>query len=369
MYYEFENENRRENGIENNRTQREDWDEKAVEEGREEDEGIGEAAVRRPEPQKKTWYERGGTSVKRGIGRLLLSMVWAWESAQKETRKWLTMLATAGILLLLTVIILLVRLHMVSEQLESVQAMSASLQEELDMAKGTSGADEPGSWDKQPPYGQESKVTPPAATPQAATPFPTQEPDGKEKYVVCVDAGHGGGDGGAILLGTKERLEKDDNLRMSKLFCEALEAYGIEVIMTREDDTFLELSERVDIANKAKADAFISLHRNSYAGTEEVSGVEIWIHSSVPKGASELAGSMLEAIMGVGGMENRGVKCGSISSSKEDYVINRGANMTSMIVEFGFITSAADNEAYDQYGETYAKELAGAVYEWLEAQP
>lgn len=359
MYDEFENENRRESGIENSGRQSGDWEEEEV---------IEEAAERRPEPQKKTWYGKFGASIKRGMERLLLSMVRAWKGAQKETRKWLTMLSTAGILLLLAVIILLVRLHTVSAQLESVQAMSASLQEELNMAKGENGQGE------QPPYGHENKVTPPAATPptatpRAVTPFPTQEPDSEEKYVVCVDAGHGGWDGGAILQGAKERLEKNDNLWMSKLFCEALEAYDIEVIMTRETDTFLELSERVDIANKAKADALISLHRNSYVGTEEVSGVEIWIHSSIPKGASELAGSMLEAIMEVGGMGNRGVKYGSMSSSKEDYAINRGANMTSMIVEFGFITSAADNEAYDEYGETYAKELARVVYEWLEAQP
>lgn len=361
MYDEFENEDRKEDGIDSNRTQRGDWgEEEACEEV------IEETAERRPEPQKKTWYGKFGAAIKRGTGNLLLSMVQAWETAQKETRKWLTMLSTAGILLLLAVIILLVRLHTVSAQLESVQAMSASLQEELATAKGEKGQDVE---IEQPTYKPENKVTPPLVTPQTVTPVPTQEPDIKEKYVVCVDAGHGGWDGGAVLRGTNERMEKDDNLRMAQLFCEALKTYDIEVIMTRETDTFLELSERTDIANKAKADALISLHRNSYNGPEEVSGVEIWIHSSIPKGASELAGSILEAIMGVGGMENRGVKYGSMSSSKEDYAINRRANMTSMIVEFGFITSEADNEAYDQYSEMYAKELAKAVYEWLEAQP
>lgn len=362
MYFEFENRNKRENGIENDRDQRRSWEEE--EEWREEEWGYEEELAEEPverRPELRQRLQQGSLRGrrKRRKGRLLLSMARAWEGAQKETRRWLTVLLTAGMLLLLAVVVLLVRLGKVSKQLESVQAMSASLQEELDSVKGGQAG----------PPSHKGEATPPAIATKTVTPVPTKAPDlAQEGYVICVDAGHGEGDGGAVVDGAKRRLEKDDNLRMSKLFCEALEAYGIKVIMTRDEDVFLELSERVDIANKAKVDALISLHRNSYAGTEEVNGVEVWVHSSMPKGASELAASLLDAIMEVGGMENRGVKYGSMSNPREDYVINRDANMTSMIVEFGFITSDKDNAAYDEYGEAYVKEMAAAVYEWLKAR-
>ena len=55
-------------------------------------------------------------------------------------------------------------------------------------------------------------------------------------------------------------------------------------------------------------------------------------------------------------------------STKEDYAINREAEMTSMIVELGFISSETDNEAYDTYGEQYAEKMAEAVFEWLEEE-
>lgn len=373
MYYEFEDENKRKNGMESSgfpgtvRAEEDEPEEEDWKEGPEQDEVTEESGERKPELRGRTQQRSLWNRMKRGTGRLLLSMARAWEGAQRETRRWLTVLLTAGVLLLLTVVVLLVRLNKVSKQLESVQAMSASLQEELDTVKG--GQAGPPEGEVSPPAMVTKTVTPPAIATKTVTTGPTKEPEPvKDGYIVCVDAGHGGWDGGALLNGGKDRMEKDDNLRLAKLFCEALESYGIEVIMTREEDVYLELSERVDIANQAKADALISLHRNSYAGTEKVNGVEIWVHSSMPKGASGLAGSLLDAIMEVGGMENRGVKYGSMSSPKEDYAINRLANMTSMIVELGFITSDSDNAAYDDYGGEYVKEMAAAVYEWLEAR-
>ncbi|MGN1083722.1 MAG: N-acetylmuramoyl-L-alanine amidase, partial [Lachnospiraceae bacterium] len=292
-----------------------------------------------------------------------------------------------------TVIVLSVRLHEMSKKLESMEAMSVSLQEELLTAKESSGPNGSGKETppvtevlvptKSPTLGPTQQATPtgketPSVT-EGLTPTksPTSEPTkqptptaAREYYIVCVDAGHGGWDGGAVLRtgDGNERDEADDNLWMAKMFRDALEAYDVEVVMTREEDVFLELSERTDIANAAGADALISFHRNSYNGKEEVNGAEIWIHSSRPEEADKLAEAMLDSITAVGGMRDRGVKCGSMSSSKEDYAINRGANMTSMIVELGFISSPADNAAYDENGKAYAEAMAKAVYDWLQAQ-
>ncbi len=81
-------------------------------------------------------------------------------------------------------------------------------------------------------------------------------------FVVVIDAGHGGNDTGAIDNGIKE---KDINLAVAKRLQEDLQKKikGIKVIMTRSNDTFVTLQGRADIANKNKADLFISIHTNS----------------------------------------------------------------------------------------------------------
>ena len=81
-------------------------------------------------------------------------------------------------------------------------------------------------------------------------------------FVVVLDAGHGGKDHGAIDNGVKE---KDINLavalRLGELIKKKLK--NTKVVYTRDDDTFVSLQGRADIANKAKGDLFISIHTNS----------------------------------------------------------------------------------------------------------
>ncbi len=79
---------------------------------------------------------------------------------------------------------------------------------------------------------------------------------------VIVDAGHGGKDPGTIGKVTGLR-EKDVVLDVAKRLSKLLRESGIEVVMTRSTDNFIPLSGRVDIANKAKADLFISVHANA----------------------------------------------------------------------------------------------------------
>lgn len=340
---------------------------------------IKEIVERKPETvegrtRSDKWYAKVASCVKQMACKVSSSTAQAWEGAQKETRHWLTMLAAAGVLLLLAVILLSLRLHGISEELETAQAMSTSLQMELDSAKESVRQGELKLLEMETPS---AMVTPlPTSTPlPTATPTPTPTIV-VDKHIVCVDAGHGDWDGGATLKDEKNRevrIEKNDNLWMAQMFRDALEAYDVEVVMTRDEDVFLELSERTTIANSIEADVLISFHRNAYATGDQflvsdASGAEIWIHNSKPAGANELAGRLLAAITEVGGMKNRGVKYGSMSGSSENYAINREANMTSMIIELGFVTSEDDNAAYDEYGQAYAEAMARVVYEWLEAQ-
>ena len=81
------------------------------------------------------------------------------------------------------------------------------------------------------------------------------------KKVVVIDAGHGGKDSGALGAHTKE---KDDTLAAARLLRDRLERTGrYKVVMTRDTDTYIPLETRVQIARRANADLFISLHADS----------------------------------------------------------------------------------------------------------
>jgi len=85
---------------------------------------------------------------------------------------------------------------------------------------------------------------------------------GEEKPLIAIDAGHGGVDPGAIGVGNV--YEKDLTLAAARQLAETLTASGrYRVLLTRDKDVFLKLRQRVDIARKAGADLFISLHADS----------------------------------------------------------------------------------------------------------
>ena len=88
-------------------------------------------------------------------------------------------------------------------------------------------------------------------------------PQGKkpEEITVVIDAGHGGHDAGA--LSPHGLPEKDANLRLANAVRNELVKRGYRVVMTREDDTFIELYDRPKVAHKAKADLFVSIHHNA----------------------------------------------------------------------------------------------------------
>jgi N-acetylmuramoyl-L-alanine amidase len=126
-------------------------------------------------------------------------------------------------------------------------------------------------------------VAPPAAIPDNFSPPKAAEATsrGNQNLIralglkigrVVIDAGHGGHDTGMIgPTGLREKdVVLDVGLRLGKLIESKL---GAEVIHTREDDRFLELSDRPKAANDAKADLFISIHANAYS-SPGVRGVE-----------------------------------------------------------------------------------------------
>lgn len=98
-----------------------------------------------------------------------------------------------------------------------------------------------------------------------------QEP--KDKFIVVLDAGHGGHDPGRP---TKVDTEKKIVLNIVLKVGAMLEDIdGIEVIYTRKTDVFVDLHERGAIANRADADLFISIHCNAH--DSQAFGTETWV--------------------------------------------------------------------------------------------
>lgn len=85
-------------------------------------------------------------------------------------------------------------------------------------------------------------------------------------FTLVIDAGHGGKDPGAV---NGKAQEKNINLNVALKAGELIEknCKDVKVIYTRKNDTFIELSKRADIANKADADMFISIHTNAAKST------------------------------------------------------------------------------------------------------
>lgn len=166
--------------------------------------------------------------------------------------------------------------------------------------------------------------------------------------IVVIDAGHGGHDPGAIGNGLYEKnLTLDIALRTQRL----LEEKGFTVIMTRTEDVFVALSERANIANRANADIFVSIHINAGGGT----GIETYWNSKGPEAqkSSTLATSIQNELISETGARNRGVK------EDADFKVNRETNMASALVELGFIDHSNDAAKLKQ--NSYREQLARGI--------
>lgn len=188
---------------------------------------------------------------------------------------------------------------------------------------------------------------------------PEPEPVVDTGILVCIDPGHGGNDGGTS---DGDRLEKTDNLAFAEVVKAELEAKGINVIMTREEDVYVSLDKRCQIANESHANYLISLHRNSAGGV--ANGVEIWRSHHADAEAIAFAEHIHEGIFGAGGAgftRDRGVRIGSQGSENSDLQMNRETDMASVLIEMGFIEMPEDNQYFDNYMKEYGQAMAQAV--------
>lgn len=106
-------------------------------------------------------------------------------------------------------------------------------------------------------------------------PYISFSKDKSKPFVIVLDAGHGGHDSGNSHHGF---VEKDIALKITKKVGEALKKDPrFEVVYTRDKDVYLTLRERTVVANKAKADFFVSIHCNAVGGGNQAHGVETFV--------------------------------------------------------------------------------------------
>jgi N-acetylmuramoyl-L-alanine amidase len=174
------------------------------------------------------------------------------------------------------------------------------------------------------------------------------------KYKIVIDAGHGDGDPGAPSVSGKE--EKEFTLSMAKKLNELLSKdKSIEVLMTRNDDTFLELNDRVAIANNEQADLFLSIHGNSFK--PDIRGVETYYSRD---DSIEFANIIHKHALKSTGFPDRKVR-------QNDFRVIKNTTMPAVLLEVGYLSNKTDEASMfkESFQDQVAAALVNAIYEYL----
>jgi len=183
---------------------------------------------------------------------------------------------------------------------------------------------------------------------------------------IVLDPGHGGLDSGAVGGGYKE---KDINLSVGLKLRDLLQSHGAKVIMTRDTDTFIELTERAKVSNDAKADAFVSLHVNS-AESSAAWGIETYYYEQLTPNlppaitleeSSKLAALVQSSLISVTDARDRGAK-------GNNYAVLRENERTSILVELGFISNVLERTqlVLPSYQQKQAAAILDGLYHYFE---
>jgi len=161
----------------------------------------------------------------------------------------------------------------------------------------------------------------------------------QKKLTLVIDPGHGGTDPGNLRSDTSFKQEKDLNLSMALQFGEYVDMYlghEIEIIYTRQSDTFIELIDRIKVANDLNANYFISIHCNS-STKPDVFGTETHIHNLNTKKSSELANMVEKQFRTRADRHSRGVKLKT--DRRYNLQVLKDSKMPAILVETGFMTN------------------------------
>lgn len=160
----------------------------------------------------------------------------------------------------------------------------------------------------------------------------------EKNFVLVLDAGHGGSQSGGLGIGGY--LEKDLNLQIVNQIKLVAEERGIRTILTRTNDEYLALQDRVN----NKADAFISIHMNSLApGVEKTNGMEIKIDkNSLYPFSKKLAVNLKSELQHLKGIyPKHKIDITETTPGKGIYVLSHN-KAPAILIELGYITDKRD---------------------------
>ncbi len=220
--------------------------------------------------------------------------------------------------------------------------------------------------------GKARRITPPIALPPIPRPnpisspgrqisppsgrtTPARRPNPRGRVVVIIDPGHGGKDPGAIGIGGLR--EKDVILPISQKVAEILEKNGVQAILTRKSDYFVSLKGRVQLAERANANVFVSIHANSVGlSRPDVSGLEVYYYNS----GYGLAQSVRKRILNTVNVRDRRVR-------KARFYVLRKSSMPAILVETGYVTGREDAAKLRQqwYRNKMAEGIARGILDYL----
>lgn len=185
-----------------------------------------------------------------------------------------------------------------------------------------------------------------------------------QDMLVVIDPGHGGQDPGAT---TKDGVqEKDLNLDVSMRLKALLEGMGFKTIMTRQDDTLIDLYKRAEIANEANADLYMSVHFNAHTSAS-IYGVETLYY---PSEKNELdnrdnytyAKIIQEEMLKELNTADRGL------DPRDKLVVIRETKMPAVIAELGFMTNSNEKALIttEAYRQKCAQALANGIKRYVD---
>ncbi|EOD01706.1 stage II sporulation protein D [Caldisalinibacter kiritimatiensis] len=147
--------------------------------------------------------------------------------------------------------------------------------------------------------------------------------------ILMIDPGHGG-EKSQDFVGPTGLREKDVVLNVSKKLKNRLEQLGAHVYLTREEDEYMSLSERVKLANKIRPNFFISIHLNSFSNPS-IHGCEIYYYRN-DKDSEALGKAIMGSLVNNLSIVNRGVKVA-------DFFLLRQIGVSSLRIELDYITN------------------------------
>jgi len=174
------------------------------------------------------------------------------------------------------------------------------------------------------------------------------------KYKIVIDAGHGGSDPGASSISNKQ--EKDFTLAVAnKLYKLLQETPSVQTIMTRTDDSYPTLQDRVDLANNAKADLFISIHGNKFEQNPAISGTETYYYDEK---SLEFARLVHRYVVEAAGLPDRNVR-------QANFKVLRDTTMPAVLLEIGYLSNERDEKL--MLSESFQNKVAASIVDAIKA--